>query len=154
VASYLAGLFAGSTVYPFNPATGGAPPPDTSYRSLGAAPWVDPQPLRPPCPACSFNPASKALWVIIDPTYPENLTLSDMTLSITGPDALDPNVLKTLTFTPEAPATMNCKTDPFEISNIDTSPLLYVETATLSWLATDVDTSQAGSVTQQILLNY
>ncbi|EYF02435.1 S8 family serine peptidase [Chondromyces apiculatus] len=62
----------------------GTPIGSSLYRSLAAAPWVHPQPERPPCGACVFRRSDRRLYVEIGASFPTQRVLTGMTLTLTG----------------------------------------------------------------------
>lgn len=142
----------GTSAFFASPAPPALPAPEDEFRGVAVAPWVHPQPSRPPCGACVFEPGQSRLYVSIDANYPVNLTLSRMLLTLTGPHAQGQGRATVLVDLP-SPSSMTRTTAPFTVQSINWSALSEVDTATLSWAVTDSQSGTTASVEEQILID-
>jgi hypothetical protein len=145
----------GAPSYAPSPYAPWMPAPEAEWRSFAAAPWIHPQPDRPPCGACVFAPGDDRLYVEIDGDYPADLSLSRMTLKLTGPSWQGLGSPTTVVYDLTSPSTMTRNTPAFTIDGIDwsASALSSVSTAKLSWIVTDTDDGTTASVQEQILID-
>ncbi|AKT42365.1 S8/S53 family peptidase [Chondromyces crocatus] len=127
-------------------------PEPRRYRSLAAAPWVHPQPERPPCGACIFQPSNGSLYIEIASDYPQRRVLTQTTLTLTGPEFLGQRP-RTVSYALVPLRQIRASTEPFSIMDIAwSSDLSSVQSASIAWVVTDTETDETSSVTEQILI--